>query len=349
MVVRPNISVNDSTEVFGKTAQMSAVSSSRIAVNGVELVVHEAGDPANPTVVLSHGFPELAHSWRHQMAPLAAAGYHVIAPDQRGYGHSSAPTAVDAYGTDNLTADLFALLDHYGKADAIFVGHDWGSMVVWEAARYRPELVKAVVGVSVPYAEWPGPPTQLMRMVYGDRFFYILYFQQVGPPETELGADPRDTMAKVLYGASGVATAGREMPTELPPMEGTGFLTMMSDPPALPYTGPEGPWLTADDLDLYTAEFGHSGFFGPVSWYRNLDANAARGADLNADRLTMPSYFITGESDVVRLMDPTGPERMRNLLPDYRGETIIPGAGHWVQQETPQAFNEALLGFLASL
>ena len=157
--------------------------------------MHEAGDPANPTIVLSHGFPELAHSWRHQMQPLADAGYHVIAPDQRGYGHSTAPTAIDAYGIDHLTGDLFGLLDHYGKDDAIFVGHDWGSMVVWESARLRPERVRAVVGVSVPCVDWPGPPTQLMRMVYGDRFFYILYFQQVGPPEAELGADARRTMS----------------------------------------------------------------------------------------------------------------------------------------------------------
>ncbi len=328
---------------------MSNVTVHRLAVNGVELVVHEAGDRDHPTVVLSHGFPELAHSWRHQMKPLAEAGYHVIAPDQRGYGHSSAPGEVDAYGIEQLTGDLFGLLDHYGKADATFVGHDWGSLVVWECARLRPERVRTVVGVSVPYVEWPGPPTQLMRMVYGDRFFYILYFQQVGPPEAELGADARHTMATVLYGASGEATAGREMPTELPPMEGTGFLTMMNDAPALPYMGPEGAWLTADDLDVYAAEFANSGFFGPVSWYRNLDANAAVVSGLGADRLTMPSYFITGEVDVVRLMDPTGPERMRNLLPDYRGETIIPGAGHWVQQETPAAFNDALLGYLRSL
>lgn len=321
----------------------------RIETNGVELTVYSAGDPANPTVVLTHGFPDLAHSWRHQMLPLADAGYHVIAPDQRGYGHSTAPTDIDAYSIDQMTGDLFGLLDHHGKDDAIFVGHDWGSMVVWESARLRPERVKAVVGVSVPCVDWPGPPVQLMRMVYGDRFFYILYFQQVGPPEAELGADARRTMSMVLYGASGEAVAGREMPTELPPMEGTGFLTQMNESPALPYMGPEGPWLDADDLDVYAAEFAHSGFFGPVSWYRNFDRNFEIVAGLGPDRISMPSYFITGDVDVVRMMDPTGPERMRASLPDYRGETIIPGAGHWVQQEAPQAFNDALLGFLRTL
>jgi pimeloyl-ACP methyl ester carboxylesterase len=328
---------------------MTEITHTRIATNGVELTVHQAGDPSHPTIVLSHGFPELAYSWRHQFQALADAGYHVIAPNQRGYGHSTVPRDIADYDIEHLTGDLFGLLDHFGKDDAIFVGHDWGSMVVWESARLRPERVKAVVGVSVPCVSWPGPPVQLMKMVYGDRFFYILYFQQVGPPEQELDADARRTMSHVLYGASGEATAGREIPTELPPMEGTGFLTMMSEPPALPYTGPEGPWLTADDLDVYATEFAHSGFFGPVSWYRNFDRNFELIGSLGPERISMPSYFITGEVDVVRMMDPTGPERMRATLPDYRGETIIPGSGHWVQQETPKAFNDALLGFLGSL
>ncbi len=325
-------------------------SSSRIAVNGVELVVHEAGDRANPTIVLSHGFPELAHSWRHQLPALAAAGYHVIAPDQRGYGHSSAPTEIDAYGVRQLTGDLLALLDHYGKDDAVFVGHDWGALIVWETARLHPERVRAVVGVSVPLVAWPGPPTQLMKMVYTDRFFYILYFQQVGPPEAELGADSRLTLERFLYGASGPAAIGREIPTELPPMEGTGFLSMMpGDVPPLPLIGPEGPWLTSADLDVYAAEFANSGFFGPVSYYRNLDANYEVVKDLGPERISMPSFFITGELDGVRMMDPTGIDRMREALPNFGGAVIIDGAGHWVQQETPAAFNEALLGFLNTL
>jgi pimeloyl-ACP methyl ester carboxylesterase len=328
---------------------MSEIRVNDVEVNGVTLRVHEAGDPAHPTVVLSHGFPELAHSWRHQLPALAAAGFHVVAPNQRGYGHSSAPTAIDAYGIGELTGDLGALLDHYGKDDAVFVGHDWGAMIVWEMARLHAHRVRAVVGVSVPFVQWPGPPTQLMSMVYGDRFFYILYFQKVGPPEAELGADPGATMAGMLYGASGAGMQGREMPTELPPMEGTGFLTMMPEVPALPLSGPEGVWLTADDLQVYTDEFTHSGFFGPVSYYRNLDANFEIIKDLSPDRLTMPSYFIGGSLDPVMVMDPTGVERMQNLLPDFRGHTMIEGAGHWIQQETPAAFNEALLGFLHSL
>ena len=132
---------------------MTETTTTDIAVNGVTLRVHQAGDPANPTVMLCHGFPELGHSWRHQMSPLAAAGYHVLAPDQRGYGHSSAPTEISAYGIGNLTDDLLALLDHFGKDDAVFVGHDWGALIVWDMARIHPERVRAVVGVSVPFVQ----------------------------------------------------------------------------------------------------------------------------------------------------------------------------------------------------
>ncbi|MEO5722751.1 MAG: alpha/beta hydrolase [Ilumatobacteraceae bacterium] len=327
----------------------AGVTTSRVAVNGVELDVHEAGDPADPTVLLCHGFPELAYSWRHQMAPLAAAGYHVLAPDQRGYGRSSAPREVTAYGITELTGDLAGLLDHYGKSDAVYVGHDWGALIVWEAARLTSSRVRAVVGVSVPFVQWPGRPTDLFKMLYGDRFFYMLYFQQVGPAERELEADPRRTMASVLYGASGVGFASRDVNAEVPPMEGTGFLTMMPPVPPLPLPGPEGGWLSAADLEMYTSGYEASGFFGPVSYYRNLDANYELVKDLSADLVTMPSWFIAGADDPVLSMDATGVERMKATLPDFRGHSIIPGAGHWTQQEAPQAFNEALLGFLAGL
>lgn len=329
---------------------MTEICTHDVDLGEVTLRVHEAGDPTNPTVVLSHGFPELAYSWRHQLPALAAAGFHVIAPDQRGYGHSSAPDDISAYGVRQLTGDLIALLDRAGKEQAVFVGHDWGSLIVWETARLHPERVRSVVGVSVPFTQWPAKPTDLMKMVYTDRFFYILYFQQVGPPERELGADARHSMASFLWFASGGAMRGREMPTELPPMEGTGFLDVMGGPaPELPFGGPEGPWLTEADLQVYADEFAHSGFFGPVSYYRNLDANYEVLKDLPAERLSMPSYFITGELDGVNLMDPGGIERMQTMLPDFRGYSIIPGAGHWVQQEAPAAFNAALLGHLHSL
>jgi pimeloyl-ACP methyl ester carboxylesterase len=309
-----------------------------VDVGDVRLRVVEAGDRANPTVVLSHGFPEGAYSWRHQIPVLAAAGYHVIAPDQRGYGRSSVPTDVAAYGIRHLTGDLVGLLDEAGKDDAVFVGHDWGALIVWDLARLHPDRVRAVVGVSVPAVQWPAPPTALFRQVYGDHFFYMLYFQPVGPAETELDADPRTTVAKVFWGASG---EGFRIPTGLSPMEGTGFLTNMPEPPPLPWS-----WFTEHDLDVFADHVRHSGFFGPVSYYRNLDANYDVVKDIGLDQLTMPTAFIGGTKDPVLVMDSTGIDRMQAQLPNYYGATLIDGAGHWTQQERPKEFDDALLGVL---
>lgn len=321
---------------------MTNVAQSTMHVNGVDLQVTTAGDPSGPCVILSHGFPESAYSWRHQIPVLAAAGYHVVAPDQRGYGFSSAPREVTAYGIRDLTGDLVGLLDTFGHDDAVFVGHDWGAMVVWEAARLHPSRVRAVVGVSVPFTAWPARPTDIMKAMWSDRFFYILYFQNVGPAERELEADVRRTMHTILWGGSGEMYKG--MPSEFPPMEGTGFLDMFTGiPDVLPH------WLTSADLDHYVRQFENSGFFGPVSWYRNLDANYEVLKDLSADLVSMPSYFIGGEKDGVIAGRPEYVDGMNGLLPNYRGKTMIPGAGHWTQQEAPEEFNAALLGFLATL
>lgn len=315
-----------------------------VDTNGITLRVFEAGPKGRP-IVLCHGFPELAYSWRHQVEPLANEGYHVLVPDQRGYGESSAPTNVSDYRIEELHADLLGLLDRHGYDKAIFVGHDWGSFVVWELALRHPERVEAVVGVSVPFIKWPLPPTDLFKMASngGKDFFYILYFQEVGPAELELEADPRETMRRILWGASG--DRAKEL-TEAPaprPAEGTGFLDVMGEPPA------ELPgWLTDDDLRAYADGFARSGFFSPVSWYRNFDANYETAKDLDPSVMTMPSYFIGGERDAV-IANRGQLEAMKDLLPNLKGVTLIPEAGHWTQQEAPVEFNEALLGFLRSL
>ena len=342
-VTVPTRSTSRSTGRSGRLCIMSAaeIRQRTAHVNGIDLQLLEAGDPAQETVILSHGFPEGAYSWRHQLPALAAAGYHVIAPDQRGYGHSSAPSDVSSYGIRHLTDDLNALLDEAGKEQAVFVGHDWGSMIVWEHARMYPERVKAVVGVSVPLVQWPAPPIQMLRTVFGENFFYMVYFQDVGPAESELGADPGNTMGKILWGASG---EGFALPTGMRPAVGTGFLTNMPTPPALPWS-----WLSAKELRHYAAQFEHSGFFGPVSYYRNMDANYEVTKDLSFDRIAMPSFFIGGANDPVLVMDPSGLERMSNVLTDYRGSVMIEGCGHWTQQEKPDQFNEALIGFLHQL
>jgi pimeloyl-ACP methyl ester carboxylesterase len=323
-------------------SEPSAIRHRSVDVNGVTLHVQEAGRPGDPLVVLAHGFPECAYSWRHQLPALAAAGYHVIAPDQRGYGFSSKPTEVTAYGIEALTGDLIALVDDVGAAQAVFVGHDWGSMITWETARLFPERTRAVVGVSVPFTPWPAKPTDIFRQMWGDRFFYILYFQPVGPAERELEADIAHSMRTILWGASG--TQYRGMPSSFPPAEGTGFLDMFHDiPDGLP------TWLTEADLDYYTQHFTESGFFGPISYYRNMDANFDVLSTVPIERLSMPSFFIGGERDGVIAARPEYVDAMITMLPDYRGKVMIPGAGHWTQQEAPEAFNNALLDFLATL
>jgi pimeloyl-ACP methyl ester carboxylesterase len=310
--------------------------------NGLELHVLEAGERGAPLVLLSHGFPEGAWSWRHQLPALAAAGYHVVAPYQRGYGRSPNPHDVGFYAVRHLVHDLVGLIDDAAEEQAVIVGHDWGAMITWEMARLCPERVRAVVGVSVPFVQWPAPPTQLFKMLFTDRFFYMLYFQQVGPPETELEADIRHTMATFLWNGS---SAGFRPPqAELPAMAGTGLLTHAAPAPPLPWT-----WLTEADLQRYVDDFTHSGFFGPVSYYRNLDANYELVKDIPAARVSMPAYFIGGTHDMVNLMDPGGIERMRSTLPDFRGATVLDGVGHWTQQENPPAFNDALISFLRSL
>lgn len=314
----------------------------RVATNGIVLDVIEDGEPGAPVVILAHGFPECAWSWRHQVPALAAEGYHVLAPDQRGYGRSSRPERVEDYGIVNLTGDLLGLLDDVGQEQAVFVGHDWGSLVTWEVARLHPDRVKAVVGVSVPFTNWPMRPTELFKALFQDRFFYMLYFQEVGPAERELGADVRRTMHDFMWGASGEMFKG--MPAELPPAEGTGFLDMFTDiPEHLP------SWLSQDDLDQFVDRFEESGFFGPVSWYRNLDANYEVLKDVPPSQVSMPSFFIGGTKDAVIAGRPEMVDAMEDMLPDYRGKVMIEGAGHWTQQEAPEEFNAGLLGFLRTL
>ena len=315
-----------------------------VETNGVTLRVYEAGPKGKP-IVLCHGFPELAYSWRHQVEPLAAAGYHVLVPDQRGYGESDAPKDVEAYRIEELHADLVGLLDHHGYDSAIFVGHDWGSFVVWELALRQPAKVDAVVGVSVPFIKWPMPPTEIFKLASngGENFFYILYFQEVGPAERELDADPHRSMRMILWGASGDRAKTVTSVPEPRPAKGTGFLDMMEEPPT-PLPG----WLTEEDIAVYGDAYAKSGFFGPVSWYRNFDRNYETAKDLDPKVMTMPSYFIGGERDGV-IANRAQLDAMKDVLPSFKGVTLIPEAGHWTQQETPVEFNEALLSFLGTL
>lgn len=321
------------------TTRVAGATERTVSVNGVDLHVIEAGE--GPLVILAHGFPELAYSWRHQIPVLAAAGFHVVAPDQRGYGRTSRPEAVEDYDITHLTGDLLALVDALGEERAVFAGHDWGSMVVWQLALLAPERVAGVVGMSVPFVpRGPIPPIQGMRALFGDNFFYMLYFQEPGVADADLGADAARTMRGMLAGlgdpsaaAAGLGGGGTE--------DRRGFVDRLPQPEDLP------SWLTQTELDHYVEEFSRTGFTGGINWYRNLDRNWEITPQLEGVKVTVPSLFIGGTADPVLVMMPPGV--MEGWVTDHRGNVLVEGAGHWVQQERPDEVNSALIDFLAEV
>ena len=321
---------------------MAEIAHEQVPTNGIELHVAVAGPTGGRPVVLCHGFPELWYSWRHQIGALAEAGYRVYAPDLRGYGGSSCPAEVADYGSDRLTADLCGLLDHFGHETAAFSGHDWGAMVVWELGRLHPDRVDSLYNMSVPLAATSAvPPMEIFDAIFAGKFFYMLYFQQVGPPEAEFDADPRRYLRTMLHSAGGEGMADANPLLRDAPREGTTFLDVLTPAPEqLP------AWLTEHDVDVYTEGLTASGLFGPLSYYRNIDANWERSKDIAASVYTMPTGFLTGSLDPVKLMMPNAAAEMAAALPDFRGSTEVAGAGHWVQQEKPAETNAALLAFL---
>lgn len=309
----------------------------QLDVNGLSMHVAEAGD--GPLVVLCHGFPELWFSWRHQIPALAAAGFRVVAPDMRGYGRTDAPADVGAYTTDDIASDVVGLLDVLGEEQAVLVGHDWGAAVVWHAALRHPGRVRAVANLSVPFRRRsPAPPMEIIKNRLGEMFFYQLYFQPVGPADTELARDVRHTMRSIMHSWSGET---RREDHKLLPAEGTGMLDTITDPGRIP------GYLDADEFEHYVTEFERTGFTGGLNWYRCIDESWRRTSDLDGARIEQPTLFIVGERDGVLTFAPL--DDLETYIPDLRGTVIVPGAGHWVQQEAPDAVNGALLTFLRGL
>ncbi len=323
---------------------MTTIVHHTVDLRGVRIHYAEAGQ--GPLVLFCHGFPECWYSWRAQIEAVAAAGYRVIAPDQRGYGQSSIPEPIDAYDLCHLTSDIVALVRHLDAGPATIVGHDWGSVVTFTAALLRPDLFPAVALISVPYLSrlWGGPrPTDGMRRMCGDDgMFYQLYFQEPGIAEAEFEANPRDFLSRIFFAASGDAVKAQR-PARMLFKRGERFIDALPQPEKLP------PWLSRDDLDYFTDQFAHSGFRGPVNWYRNIDRNAENLAFLAGRLIEQPSLFIAGEYDGVLRMYPADYEMLAQTMPRLTKKVIVPGAGHWVQQERATEVNAALLEFLAAV
>ena len=311
-----------------------------VETNGVRLRVVEAGERGAPVVILAHGFPELAYSWRHQIPVLAEAGYHVLAPDQRGYGGSSRPEAIEAYDVHQLTADLVGLLDDVGAERAVWIGHDWGAAVVWNAPLLHPDRVAAVAALSVPAVPRPQvAPTKAWRKMFGENFFYILYFQEPGVADAELDADPARTMRRMMGGlrTSGDKAAALRMVAPGP----EGFIDRLPEPDRLP------GWLSQEELDHYISEFARTGFTGGLNWYRNFDRNWETTPELADAKINVPTLFIGGTADPVLTF--TRADRASQLITGPYRQVMIDDAGHWLQQERPDEVNAALLDFLNGL
>jgi pimeloyl-ACP methyl ester carboxylesterase len=306
--------------------------------NGIKIHIAEAG--SGPLVLLCHGFPESWYSWRHQIKALSEAGYHVIAPDMRGYGQTDRPKSIDQYSLFHLVGDMLGLVDAIGDKPAVVIGHDWGAPVAWHCALFRPDRFHAVAGLSVPFRpRGPAAPTSIMPQTDSE-IFYQLYFQAEGVAEKEFEQDVRATMRRVLAGSSDKDT----VPSAMVPRHGSWFGSLRS-PPSLP------SWISEKEIDFYAGEFERTGFRGGLNWYRNIDRNWELLAPWSGAKVTVPALYMAGERDLVVKfpgMDQLIPN-LKQFVPKLQNTIILPDCGHWTQQEKPDEVNTALLAFLKSL
>jgi pimeloyl-ACP methyl ester carboxylesterase len=343
------------TEAFAQTSKraegMSEPTQRIIEANGIRLNIAEKG--SGPLVLLAHGFPESWFSWRRQIDAIAAAGFHVVAPDMRGYGRSDAPEAIDQYTIFHLVGDMVGILDALQAPTAVIVGHDWGANVAWQSALMRPDRFRGVVALSVPFRpRGKARPTSVMPRSENAQF-YQLYFQEPGPAEKELERDPRATIRNMLFGASGdgtaaaraVAAAGRPAPSLGMVPKGGGFLQGPGAPSTLP------TWITESEIDFYGAEFKRTGFRGGLNYYRNLDRNWEIQGSLAGAQVTIPALYVAGDRDFVVSFPGTDQllANLKNFVPGLRGIKMLSGCGHWTQQERPNEVSTAIIDFVRSL
>ncbi|GGH01889.1 epoxide hydrolase [Parapedobacter pyrenivorans] len=297
-----------------------------ISVNGVELEVFEAGKQnAGKPIVFCHGFPEHAFSWRHQVPALVAAGYHVIIPNQRGYGNSSSPTEVTEYDIEHLTGDLVALLDYFGYEDATFVGHDWGANVVWSLALLHPERVNKVINLALPYQERGEKPwIEFMEAIFGGDFYFVHFNRQPGVADAIMNKNASQFLRNIF----------RKNVPPTPPAPGMLMIDLARAKKPL-----GEPLMDDNELSVFVSAFESSGFTGSINWYRNLDRNWHLMADVKPI-IHQPTLMIYGERDTI----PKG-ENLKNIVPNL--DVVSLDCGHWIQQEKPEETNQAILKWLA--
>ena len=308
-----------------------------VQTNGIRMAVYEQGKGL--PVVLCHGFPELAFSWRYQLPALASAGYRVLAPDQRGYGLSEQPTEIDAYTIVHLCNDLVGLLDARGIKKAVFCGHDWGGFVVWMMPLLHPTRVAGVIGVNTPLMRrTPVPPIRILRQMRGEDN-YIVAFQQPGVADKALAADVRKTFTLFMRrGGLFNAEAFAKLPADAP--ERKFELLKMLEAPVESYTGEV--FLTPTELDFFVDTYTKTGFTGGINWYRNIDRNWELTEDVEY-KVNVPCLYVGADNDVV--LPPSSANGMEQMIGDLEKHTIA-DCGHWTQQEKPEEFNRIAIDWL---
>ena len=299
--------------------------STLVPVNGVELEVFEAGrgNAGNPAV-LCHGWPEHAFSWRYQIPALAAAGYHIIVPNQRGYGNSSVPDEVTDYDIEHLSGDLVALLDHYGYQDATFIGHDWGAAVVWGLALLHPDRVNKIANLALPYQERTEKPwIEFMEEIFGDDFYFVHFNRQPGVADAVLDENTSRFLRNMF----------RKNVPPAPPEPGMAMINL-----ARSESAPGEPLMSDTELAVFVSSFESTGFTGSINWYRNLDRNWHLLGDVDPV-IKLPTLMIYGERDSIPKFD-----RLEEFVPNV--EVVSLDCGHWIQQEKPEETNKAIIQWL---
>ena len=317
-----------------------------------DISLHLACQGDGPLVVMCHGYPGLWYSWRHQMLALSEAGYRAVALDMRGYGRSSRPTEVEAYGFDQLSADVLAVLDHFGQEQAVLLGHDFGANLTWHMAVYYPQRLRGVAPLCVPYdMELAGGsevlPSELYAAIANNHFFHMHYYQQPGVPEANLVGREREFLLKLFWALS---ARGELLNWENFPAQGTRYIDVLS-PPAEPLPW---RWLSSEDMDYYLQEYLAAGpelaFTGGANSYRAMDHNWRLTRERAHAEVCVPTLWVGGEEDpVIKLAGDAPLAHMRGKVKDLRGVELLPDSGHFIQQEQPELLNGLLLDFLDGL
>lgn len=296
-----------------------------ISVNGVTLEVFEAGkqNAGNP-IVLCHGWPEHAFTWRHQVPALVAAGYHVMVPNQRGYGNSSCPSEVTDYDIEHLAGDLIALLDHYGYEKSTFVGHDWGAAVVWGLTLLHPDRVDKVINLALPYQERGEIPwIEMMDAIFGSDFYFVHFNQQPGVADAVLDQNASQFLRNIF----------RKNVPLAPPAPGMMMINL-----AKAETSLGEPIMSDSELAGFVSAFEKVGFTGSINWYRNLDRNWHILGEVNPI-IQQPTLMIHGDQDMIPKF-----EKLTDFVPN--AEVVSLNCGHWIQQEKPEETNQLILKWL---